>query len=106
MAVNGLSPLRDFMSLRDAMDRMFEDRCISPGSCLTWSRAGTQYLPLDVYETADDIVVRAVVPGVSPDGIDVQYQHGVLTSRTTTNVPETPSEATWLVHEISGGQFV
>ena len=71
MARNGFSPLRDFMSLRDGMDRLFEDRWVSPGSWLTWSSTGTNFLPLDIYETADDLVVRAVVPGVSPDGIDI-----------------------------------
>ena len=35
MVTAGLSPLRDFMSLREAMDRFFEDRWISPGSALT-----------------------------------------------------------------------
>ncbi len=63
MARNGFSPLRDFMSLRDGMDRLFEDRWVSPGSWLTWSSSGTSFLPLDIYETADDIVVRAVHPG-------------------------------------------
>jgi HSP20 family protein len=81
MARNGFSPLRDFMSMRDAMDRMFEDRWVSPGNWLTWSSVGTNYLPLDIYETADDIVVRAVVPGVAPEGIDIQFQGGVLTLR-------------------------
>jgi HSP20 family protein len=93
------------MSLRDAMDRFFDDRWISPGSWLTWTGAGTQSLPLDVYETSDDFVVRALVPGVSRDGIDVQYEHGVLTIRTKTEAPEVDG-ATWLVREIGAGQTV
>jgi HSP20 family protein len=105
MAMTALSPLRDFMSLRDAMDRFFDDRWISPGSWLTWTGAGTQSLPLDVYETSDDFVVRALVPGVSRDGIDVQYEHGVLTIRTKTEAPEVDG-ATWLVREIGAGQTV
>jgi HSP20 family protein len=105
MAMTGLSPLRDFMSLRDTMDRFFEDRWISPGSWLTWTGAGTQSLPLDVYETSDDFVVRALVPGVSRDGIDVQYEHGVLTIRTKTEAPDVDG-ATWLVREIGAGQTV
>jgi hypothetical protein len=49
MAGNGFRPLRDFMSLRDGMDRLFEDRWISPGNWLTWSSGpGSSYLPLDV----------------------------------------------------------
>jgi HSP20 family protein len=106
MARNGFSPLRDFMSMRDAMDRMFEDRWVSPGSWLTWSSAGTNYLPLDIYETADDIVVRAVVPGVAPDGIDIQFQGGVLTLRAKSEEPVIPEGASWLVHEVTPGEYI
>jgi HSP20 family protein len=104
MANGTTSPLRDFLSLRDAMNRMFDDRWVSPGAWLTWAGAGSQYLPLDVYETPDDIVVRALVPGATPEGIDVHYQHWTLTIRTTTQPPELEDGATWLVQEISAGQ--
>jgi HSP20 family protein len=106
MARNGFSPLRDFMSVRDAMDRMFEDRWVSPGNWLTWSSVGTNYLPLDIYETADDIVVRAVVPGVAPEGIDIQFQGGVLTLRAKSDEHEIPDGATWLVHEVTPGEYI
>ena len=106
MARNGFSPLRDFMTLREGMDRLFEDRWVSPGSWLTWSSTGTNFLPLDIYETADDVVVRAVVPGVAPDGIDIQFQGGVLTLRAKSFEPEIDSGAVWLVHEVVAGEFV
>jgi HSP20 family protein len=106
MIRNGFSPLRDFINVRDAMDRMFEDRWVSPGSWLTWSSAGTNYLPLDIYETSDDIVVRAVVPGVGADGIDLQFQGGVLTLRARSEEPSVPEAATWLVHEIAPGEYI
>jgi HSP20 family protein len=106
MARNGLSSLRDFMSLRDAMDRVFEDRWVSPGSWLTWSSLGANYLPLDVYETADDIVVRAVVPGVAPDGINIQFQAGVLTLRAKSDEPAIPEGAAWLIQEVTPGEYV
>ena len=106
MLRNGFSPLRDFMSLRDGMDRLFEDRWVSPGSWLTWSSMGTNYLPLDVYETADDIVVRAAVSGIGPEGIDIQFQGGVLTLRAKAEEPELPEDATWLVHEVTRGEYI
>jgi HSP20 family protein len=106
MARNGFSPLRDFMSLRDGMDRLFEDRWVSPGSWLTWSPMGTNFLPLDIYETSDDLVVRAVVPGVGPDGIDIQFQAGVLTIRAKSVEPDIPDAATWLVHEVTPGEYI
>jgi len=85
---------------------MFEDRWVSPGSWLTWSSLGANYLPLDVYETADDIVVRAVVPGVSPDGIDIQFQAGVLTLRAKSDEATIPDGATWLIQEVTPGEYV
>jgi HSP20 family protein len=106
MARNGFSPLRDFMSMRDAMDRMFEDRWVSPGNWLTWSSLGANYLPLDIYETADDIVVRAVVPGVGPDGIDIQFQAGVLTLRAKSDQAAIPEGATWVIQEVIPGEYV
>ena len=88
------------------MDRMFEDRWVSPGNWLTWSSTGPNYLPLDIYETGDDIVVRAVVPGVAPDGIDIQFQGGVLTLRAKSDEPAIPDGATWLVHEVLPGEYI
>ena len=106
MARNGFSTLRDFMSLQNAMDRVLDDRWVSPGNWLTWSSLGANYLPLDVYETADDIVVRAVVPGVAPDGIDIQFQAGVLTLRAKSDEPAIPEGATWLMQEVTPGEYV
>ena len=100
MATTALSPLRDFMSAREAMDRFFE------GGWLTLAGAGARYLPLDVYETPDDIVVRGLVPGVRPDGIDIEVEHGLLTIRTKTDAAEAPEGATWLIREIGAGQAV
>lgn len=106
MVRNSFSPLRDFMSLRDGMDRLFEDRWVSPGNWLTWSSLGTNYLPIDVYETADDIVVRAVVSGVVAEDIDIQFQGGVLTLRAKAQEPDLPDGATWLVHEVTPGEYI
>ena len=107
MAMNRPSSLlHDFVSMRDAFDRYFDDRWISPGSWLTWAGNGLQSLPLDVYETADDIVVRAFTPGVTPDGIEVQYQNGTLTIRTKVEAPDLPQGATWLMQEIGSGEAV
>ena len=101
-----LSPLRDFMSLRATMDRLFDDGWVGPGSWLTPAGAATPYLPLDVYETPDEFVVRALVPGVRPDAIDAQYQDGVLTLRTKAELSGAPEGASWLVREIGAGEAI
>jgi HSP20 family molecular chaperone IbpA len=35
--------------------------------------------PVDIYETADGLVVLADLPGVTKDGLSVQVEQGVLT---------------------------
>src|ERR1700756_913224 len=37
--------------------------------------------PADIYETRDNIVVLAEMPGVAPDGIDITLERRVLTIR-------------------------
>ena len=106
MTRNGFSPLRDIMSLRDSMDRLLEDRWVSPGSSLTWSTLGGNYLPLDIYETPDDLVLRAVLPGIAADKIDIQFQGGVLTLRAKSDEPTVPDGSTWLVREVMPAEYI
>jgi HSP20 family protein len=63
-------PFREMTSLRDAMGRLFEESFLRPGWFGGWE-AATSALPVDVYETGDHVVVKATVPGVKPEDIEV-----------------------------------
>jgi HSP20 family protein len=108
MTLTGFRPLRDFMTLRDAMDRLFDDSFVTPGRWfnLASNGNGTGYLPFDIYETPDEIVLRAFVPGVTPENLDVNYQQGVLTLRAKTEAPELQNEVRWYVRELSAGEVI
>src|SRR5688572_11656403 len=108
MTLNGFRPLREFMTLRDAMDRLFEDSFVTPDQWfnLTSNGTGTGYLPLDIYETPDEVVVRAHVPGVMPDNLDVNYQQGVLTLRANTAKPEVGENVRWYLRELGAGDVI
>ena len=60
-----VEPFNELVSLRDAMDRLFEDSFVRPGP--RWmvpageSRCG---LPIDAYITDEELVITASVPGV------------------------------------------
>lgn len=70
-------PMRDFLSLREAMDRMFEDAVVrAPGE----GRA-QMTVPLEIGEHEDKLVVKAPVPGFEPDQIDISIQGDILTLR-------------------------
>jgi HSP20 family protein len=70
-------PFRDMMTLREAMDRLFEDSFVRPGP--RWAEEGTCALPIDAYTTADDVVIIAAVPGVEPNDIEVTIDGDTLT---------------------------
>jgi HSP20 family protein len=66
------------MSLREAMDRLFEESVIRPRAALA-PFFGTGGLALDLYETDEALVVTADMPGVKPEDLDIAITGDVLT---------------------------
>lgn len=99
------SPLfRDFVTLRDAVDRLFEESFVDPTRFLSMG-VGSRTMPLEVYETPDQVIVKALVPGVSPDDLDVSVQDGVLTIKAKTETPQASDDWNWHVREIGYGEY-
>ena len=66
-------PFAEMATVRNAFDRLFDER---PLRSFFGEGNGTQsYFPVDVFETGDEIVVKASLPGFKPEDIDVQI-HG------------------------------
>lgn len=76
-------PMREFVALRDAMDRLFEESFVGPSwTSLTRRMDGegaAWRLPLDVYTTPEEIVIIANVPGVKPEDVKITFEGDVLT---------------------------
>ena len=70
-------PVSDLVSLREAMNRLFEDSFIRPRG--GWPTTIEGMLPLDVYESDDEVTVRASIPGVNPDNLDISVMGATLT---------------------------
>lgn len=83
MTVMRWNPLREVMSLREAMDRLFEDSFVRP--VRGWWGDGTPdrpfRLPLDVYTTPEEIVVTASLPGLTPDEVEISCEGDTVTIR-------------------------
>lgn len=105
MANRTVSPVfQDFVTLRDAMDRLFAESFVDPAHLL--SVGGTaRTMPLEVYETPDSLVVKALVPGIAPDSLDVQFNQGVLTIHAKTEPPQAHDDWTWFIREIGYGEY-
>lgn len=71
-------PFREMTDLRDTMDRLFDRGFSRPWRLLTWD-AGEGVFPVDVYETDEEVVVKASLPGVKPDDVDISVTGDTLT---------------------------
>lgn len=99
------SPFGELVSLRQAMDRLFEDSFVRPrmwaGSALESSS-----LALDARVTADELLVQASLPGVRPEDVEITIENGTLTI-TGESRGESMDEANqYLLQEIRRGSFV
>lgn len=106
---SGGSLFNDVVSLRDAMDRLFNESVV-PGQMRTiWSAGESRSpFPLDVYATESEMTVLAAVPGMDPEQLDISIEKGQVTLRG--EVPdvatsEEAKDATWYLHELPRGSF-
>jgi HSP20 family protein len=82
-ANNRWDPAREFVSLREAMNRLFEDSVISQGQGQGQrdGQAAELRLPVDAYATEHEIVLRAAVPGLTPEAVEITLEGDTLTIR-------------------------
>jgi len=95
-------PLNEFAQFFNDVNRFFNAAQQSAGLTTT-----AQPL-VDLYETADDLVLQALVPGVTPENLDVTIEQNVLTvaGRYPQFVsPEQSRQLTWYRKEIPSGRF-
>lgn len=73
-------PEREFLSLRDAMNRLMEESFVLPSMIGEVRGSGRSWgLAVDMYETNDNLVIKASVPGIKPEQLDVTVQGETLT---------------------------
>jgi len=70
-------PFREAVTLREAMDRLFEDSFVPSRQQVTQER--TFRLPLDAYVTPEEIVIVANVPGLKPEDVEITLEGDTLT---------------------------
>jgi len=98
------NPTREMLSLRDAMDRLFEDSFLRP-SWFGGAESPAAAVPLDVYETGDHVVVKASVPGVKPEDIEVTITGDLLTIKGEMKVEEKVEKENYVRQERRYGSF-
>ena len=99
-------PLGERVSLRSAMDRLFEDSFVSP---MTWRTVGGNgesiAPPLDVHETPDELVVTAALPGIKADDVEITMTGQTLTLRGEFKADDNVTKDQYLYRERRYGSF-
>ena len=92
-----------FIELRRAVDRLFDERFFAPYRLFTFDRSETT--PIDVYQTENEVVIKATVPGVKPEEIDVNIADNILTIKGETNAEEKVERKNYIYQEHRYGTF-
>lgn len=99
------SPVSDLMSLHSAMDRLFGDTFGVPGQSRTLGAVGEGYLPLDIYQTDKEWVIRAAVPGIDPSAVEVTFDGGQITIKGEIAPPTAVKPEQYWLRENFTGKF-
>lgn len=94
-------PAREMMTLREAMDHLFDDAFTRP---LTL-RDGWSAPAIDMYQTDDEIVVKASLPGVKADEVQINITGEILTLKGETKQVEEKKDKAWHMREQRWGTF-
>lgn len=103
MAIERWDPFREMVSLRDAFNTLLQESFVRPDSLASGGSA--LVLPLDISETDDAFVVRASLPGVKPEEVQVTVHGDTLTIQAETQADEEKQGETWHLRERRHGTF-
>jgi HSP20 family protein len=101
MSLDRWDPFREMMNLRDTMDRLLERSIGGTGQLLSNMRPDA--IPMDVCERDEAFEVRASIPGVKPEDVEVIVQGERLTIRAESRAQEEKRGDNWLMREHRSG---
>jgi HSP20 family protein len=96
-------PFSDIRSLRRRTDRLFDDFFRGP-HLVPWESAEFIF-PLDLYETEESVVVKAPLPGVRPEDVDISITDDILTIKGETKSEEEVKREDYHRRELRYGSF-
>jgi HSP20 family protein len=95
-------PIRGFSTLHDQVNRLFNAGISGQGdesALTTWAPA------VDIYETPNELVVKADLPDVNEKDIDIRVENNLLTIRGERKFEKSVSEDNYLRVERTYGAF-
>ena len=77
MAIVRWEPFRDLMTAQRDFDRLFRE-AFSPALAEGEVSTRTWAPPVDIYEDGDNLVLKAELPGVNPDDVEIRVEDNTL----------------------------
>ena len=105
MTLRRYNPLGEMVSLRQAMDRLFEDSFVDPAGWRGGGEGAQAPAAIDVHETPEAVVVTAALPGVKPDDVEITLTGQTLTIRGEFKADESVPREQYLYQERRFGSF-
>ena len=99
--ISRYNPFSETVSLREAMDRLFEDSFISPRLSSGFSGRG---VAANLYENAEGFTLQIPMPGVKAEEVEITTQQDTLSLKWKSHV-EIPQNATVHWHGFQSGQY-
>ena len=98
-------PAREMMTLREAMDHLFNDAFTRPFSMMRDGGANWSSPAIDMYQTDNEVVVKAAVPGFKADEVQINVTGDVLTIKGELKQEEEKKDKSWQIREQRWGAF-
>ena len=95
-------PAREMMTLREAMDRLFDDAFTRP---LSLSGNNWSIPAVDMYQTDNEVVVKAALPGIKADEVQINVTGEILTLKGETKQENETKEKAYHIREQRWGAF-
>ena len=95
-------PAREMMTLREAMDRLFDDAFTRPLSLSSnvWSVPA-----VDMYQTDNEVVVKATLPGIKADEVQINITGELLSLKGEVKQENETKEKAYHIREQRWGTF-
>lgn len=98
-------PFRELSAMQDRMNRLFKDALARTRVVKEGVEAGVWTPPVDIYETAGDLVIKVELPGLCTEDVSVRVEDNVLTLKGERKRTEGVDRENYHLVERSYGHF-
>jgi HSP20 family protein len=95
-------PFREMRRMHDMLDQLMDRSLIDYTDDMEGS---SSYMPIDVYQTDENIIVKASAPGIKPDDLDISITGDTLTIQGESTQETEDKSAQYYLRERRASRF-